>query len=235
MKLKITYKYFCFLLLVVSYSASAQPAGVLDPFSRNLSGFSVEPGNVEVVAIADKPTVTEAQKSVLLARETQLSQGWIEVNQQRASMVENYVSNARSKLNSNMGVVRESLHTEPAKLSGTILEGAGFVGAFPVGGFVDGSWTGVVRVFESSELGRIVLEEYDYKRAGSNILIPEEVVDSYFNGLPLLYAVLKSGDTAHTDITWFTDNKQFRMRIGSMVSKTDKNYESVEQIISSLR
>lgn len=69
MKLKIMYKYFYFLLLVVSYSASAQPTSLQNPFSQDPGGLSTESGTVEVVAISDMPTVTDAQKSVLLARE----------------------------------------------------------------------------------------------------------------------------------------------------------------------
>lgn len=236
MKFKTICNCFYFMLLAVSLPASAQTAGLQNPFSPDLALDPENSGVVEVVAISDMPTVTDAQSAVLQTREQQISKGWVEVNEKRARVVEDYVSDARNKLNADMEAVRESIHSQPADVSGTFLEKASFVGAFPVGGFVDGRWTGVVRVFESSDLGRVVLEEYDYKRAGSHIMIPSEVVDSYANGYPVLYAVLRAGDNhAHTDITWFTDNKQFRMRTGNAILKSDMSYESVEQAINSLR
>lgn len=234
MKFKTIFSCITFVIFFVNMQANAQPVGLQNPFSPVSAPERSKLGSVEAVPISAMSTVKDAQLFVLQNREQQISKGWVEVNEERARVVDDYVSNARNKLNADMNAVRESIHIVPADVSGTTLEQAHFVGAFAAGGFVDQLWTGVVRVYESSDLGRVILEEYDYKRVGSYITIPSELVESYVNGYPVLYSVLRGGDVhSHTDITWFTDRKQFRMRTGKAISKSDNRYRTVEQIINS--
>lgn len=216
--------------------ALAQPIPLYVPSMPGLSE-SVRLGNVQVVPIDDMEVMEDVKRSIIERRGQQVSQGWVDVDSQQASHIETYLESSSSeRLRTDLDEVEHTLHFDPADLRGTFLDAAHFKGALPIGGFLDGKWTGLLRVFEASVLGNVILEEYDYVRAGSYILVPQEVVDSYLDGFPVLYTVLKAPDgTVHTDIIWFTDVKNFRLRIGSEVTRGDGSLDLVEIMFHSLR
>lgn len=228
-----------FTLQTIVFQAEllAQGPNLHAPTMPGVNQSAVSPGTVEVVPINEIAMVEDMSASILERREQQLSQGWVDVTERQANILDTYLdSDSARSLSRNLGDVEASLHTEAADISGTFLEDAFFLGARPAGGFIDGSWTGLVRVFDSPTFGIIMLEEYDYVRAGSHIVLPREVVDSYVNGYPVLHSVLKATDDAvHTDIVWFTERKNFRLKMNSEVSTRSRLFQQVERALELLK
>lgn len=194
-------------LLLLPVYAFAQPGDLHNPFSNGANSYDVHPGTVHVIPMETGNDLQDAQAPV-----------------------------APPMRLKDLDEIRQQLNMEPASLAATFFERAAFQGANTAGGFVNGGWTGLVRRFEFDELGRVVLEEYDYVNAGSHVTIPEDAVDSYIEGYPVLFKAFKTDDKGggHTTITWFTDNKQFRLRIDRALSKSDAVYGEIENAVRTL-
>lgn len=116
-----------------------------------------------------------------------------------------------------------------------MLEGATLDGVRSAGGFVNGGWTGLVRLFTVPDLGRGVREEYDYKAAGSRFRIPEEMADMSVNGYPAAYRVFRApSGKAYTEFVWFTDTKHFRVMIDGQIAKSSDAFVRVQRLMETL-
>lgn len=225
-------------LLCTSGLAFSQSIERLAPLSNNIGPSTPRPGFVQVIPIDDAGLSPDMKSAVLERRNQQETKGFVEVPEHEAKVVDTYFSKSQFTQNTKpLKDIERSTHLNPAALKGTILEAAEYFGASTAGGHVNGKWTGLVRAFESDELGKVVLEEYDYIEAGSHFFIPQEVVDSYIGEYPVLFAAVqsRSGSNAYTDLTWFTERKQFRLRIGKLIQKTDDRYRYLEQLMATLR
>lgn len=219
-------------------SLVAVVAGAQEPMVVPSPGFpSVRAGTVEVVPLARSP-LNEAMRSALLARrDAQLSQGWTPASEEQAQVIDSYFEDDRVKrrLKPTLLDIDSDLQVAPAQIKGTLLGTGRIEGAMAAGGFVNGRWTGLARVITVPELGRVVLEEYDYRAAGSYIVIAEEVVDSELNGYPVLYNVWRTpSGKGWTEVRWFTPNKEFRLYIGREIRPSDRWYEQVCELLALL-
>jgi hypothetical protein len=223
---------------IATYSI-AQPSGeVYNPIPEDPSAVRARPGTVDVIPIERTKAARGAQAAALAMREQMLTQGWIEVLPDEARAVENFFSSDRG-----VGRLKPIEHTtarisfEPTSLKGSFLDDAKFLGSVTAGGFVDGKWTGLVRAFESEKYGEVLLEEYDYIDAGSHYMVPQEMVDSYVGGFPVLRSVLKSrgGERGMTDLSWFSERKHFRLRTSKAISKSDLRSKDLRLITEMLR
>ncbi len=213
-------------------------AGAQEPAVSSPPGFPpVREGTVEVAPFAQSP-LNETMRSALLARrDAQRSQGWTLASEEQAQAIDGYFEDdqVKRRLKPTLLDLQTDLRIVPAELTGTLLGTARIEGVLAAGGFVDGRWTGLARAMTVRDLGRVVLEEYDYRAAGSHIVIAEEMVDSELNGYPVLYSVWRApSGKAWTEIRWFTPNKEFRLYVGKEIQKNDRLYEQLMRLMSVL-
>lgn len=208
-------------------------------FSTDLLGPPPEgqpvttPGTVEVRPM-ERQVLTEAKEvPALVSRfQQQKNRGWISATTDESEIIDHYfvAKNPMVKNSTNVENLLPDLNMTPSDLAGTALETATLVSAIPAGGYVDGGWTGLVRVFSDSELGDAVLVEYDYQRAGSHVFVPEEAVDHYVGGFPVSNFVWRGPERSFTETRWFTETKDFTLMFrGEVPGKNDIAERSLEQ------
>ena len=225
----------CISLIVVGLSSAV--LGQVSRPSNPIATGEEKPGHVEVL-----PAVTGESRSLQEATlrsfiEQQKTLGWIEVDEEKASSVERAFG-ASSPVVTTMPDVESLLNVlrvVPSSVTGTMLASGRLDGVTTAGGFVDGGWTGLVRLFTLPDVGRVILEEYDYVAAGSHYQIPSETFDSYVNGYPMIYRAFKApSGKSYTEFVWFTKTKQFRLMVDGLVMKSDDIYADVEQLLATL-
>lgn len=224
---------FCVGATLVAANALAQSANrLVDPLAPE--GVVIRPGTVEVVR-DDQSSRTDFQsEQFATAIAQQRSQGWIDVDEYKAATVDRAfeLPSATGLSAPTIDSLLSSLRIAPAVLQGTILEDASLDGAGTAGGYVEGGWSGLVRRFVVPQLGRLVLEEYDYVVAGSHFRIPEAAVDSYINGLPMTYRVFRSqSGNGYSEFVWFSGTKHFRLMVEGEISRSSQAYTSIEHLM----
>ncbi|MCC6195051.1 MAG: hypothetical protein IT518_11335 [Burkholderiales bacterium] len=221
----------CFCSLAITSPAISQSLRRTPP-----PGFpdSIVPGRVVVRPLASSPHNEVARAGIIRNRDEMRTQGWMKSPPGRSAMLHGYFEEPRdrSRLRPAMADIVGQLRVAPFPLERTIFSKAELKGVMPAGGFVDGGWTGVARAMTVPQLGRVVLEEYDYVAAGSYIVVPEELVDDTVNGLPFQFAVWReeTGRT-WTEVRWFTANKEFRLFIEKPLRKSEQLFEELQQFV----
>jgi hypothetical protein len=227
-----------FLLMVsaerIAQTSDAPLAGV------TLPGFGeYRPGVVETGSLDNSPFSQSEREFILLEKKHQREKGWTPDSDGIVSEFEFYLDKDSDFYRRGKRTLEESLvHLQvvPASFDGTLFAGAELQTVMHAGGFVNGTWTGLVRVMTVPKLGRVVLEEYDYVAAGSHIQIAEEIMDTEINGKPSLFTVWKGpGQQAVTELEWFTDNKHFRLLLEGVVVQSSKRYQRLMEMAWTLR
>lgn len=201
-----------------------------------------QPGTIQVVpgaemgATAGSPFTQEKRLEMVAAREASKRRGWTEVTEARARHVDSYFD--RPELQSRfleLHDIGNTLTIVPTVLQGTLLERAVPLGALPSGAFANGGWTGLTRVFTVPELGRVVLEEFDYVAAGTQITIPAESIDGDLNGMPVITDAYRApSGNGYTEFVWFTERKQFTLLVGKYLPNSDRSRAQVRNLMMQL-
>lgn len=229
---------FC-LLLVDTGDARAQRITDDLVLSRPPGFGEVRPGHVETKPISASPFSISEAETMLLDKTHQREHGWTAASEEDVSEFEMFfdTSNALySRGSSDLSLLLNELRVVPASFDGTLLSRAKLQTAMHIGGFVDGAWTGLVRVMTVPSLGRVVLEEYDYVAAGSYFVIAEEIVDFQINGRPATFDVWRAPSRkSFTELVWFTENKHFRLLVNGTVQPASQRYRNLIELAWALR
>ncbi|HMN44812.1 MAG TPA: hypothetical protein PKE27_09580 [Povalibacter sp.] len=200
-----------------------------------------DPGSVRILPSSEidsaaSPFTSDKRAEMAAARQAAKKRGWNEVTEAQAKRVDSYFDRpeSRNRLRALHEIVND-LRVMPAALSGTALANAEFLGASPSGAFAAGGWTGLVRAFTVPKFGRVVLEEFDYAAAGTQITVPREMIDGDVNGKPMITDSYRApSGNGYTEFTWFTDHKQFILRIGQYVPEKSGLRADIHTLMSQL-
>lgn len=233
------------LLLALAISSTAPKVLAQEDTSRLFTPPGMPalttPGSIQVLpsakmADAISPFTADRRAEMVAARQAAKKRGWNEVTEAQAMRVDSYFD--RPELRNRMRPLQEminELRVAPSVLGGTILGRAESIGASGSGAFANGGWTGLIRAFTEPKLGRVVLEEFDYVAAGTQITVPQEMIDGDVNGMPMLVDAYRApSGNGYTEFTWFTRNKQFILRVGRYVPETSELRAEVQMLMSQL-
>ncbi len=203
-------------------------------------GFGeVRPGHVETKPLSESPFSTSEAETMVLEKTHQREHGWTAASEEDVSEFEIFFDTSNelySRGRSDLSLLLNGLRVVPTSFDGTLLSRARLHTAMQIGGFVDGAWTGLVRVMTVPSLGRVVLEEYDYVAAGSHIMLAEEIVDFQINGKPATFDVWRAPSRkSFTELVWFTENKHFRLLVNGTVQPASQRYRNLIELAWALR
>lgn len=104
----------------------------------------------------------------------------------------------------------------PANLDSTSLNASPQTGSLLHGGFVNGSRTGLSRLFEHPKLGLVVLEETDL-RGGGRVTFTKESVNANVNGAPAVIVRQQAGRKKTIIIlSWSADGMLYTLKAKSI-------------------
>ncbi len=231
---------FVFCLLLVDTGDTRAQRITDDLVLVRPPGFGeVRPGHVESKPISESPFSISEAETMVLDKAHQREHGWTAASEEDVSEFEMFFdtsSELYSRGRSDISLLLNGLRVVPTSFDGTLLSRARLHTAMQIGGFVDGAWTGLVRVMTVPSLGRVVLEEYDYVAAGSHIMLAEEIVDFQINGKPATFDVWRApSQESFTELVWFTENKHFRLLVNGTVQPASQRYRNLIELAWALR
>jgi hypothetical protein len=121
---------------------------------------------------------------------------------------------------------RTHLRYEPVAVTGTVLDGAVLLDVATGGEVRDGRWSGVTRTWDVPALGRVRLDESEFRETGGSITLIREWLNAKVAGFPAtVKSMRRAGGKRLVSVAWVTESTAYRLDLEPIDSNRGKANE----------
>lgn len=89
-------------------------------------------------------------------------------------------------------------------------------------------WDTTVDSFQSKQLGRVIIEKWNYIDANGGVLLDSDAVNIYINGVPGVLIARDGGEKSETVLAWVDDTTSYTIRTNTLAGSGEGKQKLLE-------